>query len=245
MSTEDHLRAYYALRANEFEIRRQYLGHFTTHRLSIGECLETLLRDFLHSALYPRFRVVSGFFYDPKRGSQQHDILVVDHDAAPPTFQVGSLAVVPPHIVRAQIEVKSHVFADDVKGIVVKSSDAQARSGGNILSVGFAFPESSNDERPNGARRTGLRTAFASLRGWRDRPQPLHLPNLICAGSYHVAWRVAPHKLALYEFDRKVAIEALCSCLDQYLYRGVVGCPLIEPSGPKPGPIEVFEVETS
>lgn len=102
-------REYYTGIANEMIGRLHRVERFISHRPSIGTCHEEILRGTLEQMMSDRFKIRTGFAYNPGGSvSKQGDLLIVDEsDPSPYLFRQGNFVVVHPRAIAMVIEVKT------------------------------------------------------------------------------------------------------------------------------------------
>ncbi|MDR6530237.1 hypothetical protein J2800_000973 [Caulobacter rhizosphaerae] len=97
--------------AVELRAQAERIGHLVSHGPSVGSYREDLVRDLLKRHLPERYHVATGFVQGSPR---QADILIYDRLDYAVLFREGDVVVVQPDAVRAIIEVKSELTAENV-----------------------------------------------------------------------------------------------------------------------------------
>ncbi|MBF7141339.1 MULTISPECIES: DUF6602 domain-containing protein [Pseudomonas] len=83
-----------------------------SHSGTVGTYRENLLQNVLRKNLPERYHVATGFIYGCSR---QLDVVIYDRLEYAPLFREGDLVVVPPNAVRAVIEVKTGLTANELR----------------------------------------------------------------------------------------------------------------------------------
>lgn len=111
---------YYTGVANEMIGRLHRVERFISHRPAIGTCHEEILRGTLEQMISSRFRVRTGFAYNPEGSvSKQGDLIIVDEqDPCPYFFREGNFVVVHPRAIAIVIEVKTTMKRRDFNDAV-------------------------------------------------------------------------------------------------------------------------------
>lgn len=98
--------------ASELDALSSRIRLIISHSGTVGTYRENLLQNVLRKHLPERYHVATGFIYGCPR---QIDILIYDRLEYAPLFREGELVVVPPNAVRAVIEVKTTLTAEELK----------------------------------------------------------------------------------------------------------------------------------
>lgn len=105
-------RVFAASIASELDALSSRIRLIVSHSGTVGTYRESLLQNVLRKHLPERYHVATGFIYGCPR---QIDILIYDRLDYAPLFREGDLVVVPPNSVRAVIEVKTSLTADELR----------------------------------------------------------------------------------------------------------------------------------
>lgn len=98
--------------ASELDALSSRVRLIVSHSGTVGTYRENLLQNVLRKHLPERYHVATGFIYGCPR---QIDVLIYDRLEYAPLFREGDLVVVPPSAVRAVIEVKTSLNADELR----------------------------------------------------------------------------------------------------------------------------------
>ncbi|RON79119.1 DUF6602 domain-containing protein [Pseudomonas fluorescens] len=110
-SAREKQRKFSATIASELASLSERVRFIIDHGPTVGTYRENLLQNSLRKHLPERYHVATGFIYGLKK---QIDILIYDRIDYAPVFREGDLVIVPPESVRAVIEVKTSLTAENL-----------------------------------------------------------------------------------------------------------------------------------